>query len=862
MALSPMMQQYVATKEKYPDALVFYRLGDFYEMFFEDAKIASKVLELTLTGRDCGEEERAPMCGVPYHAADTYIGRLVKNGYKVVICEQMEDPATAKGLVRRDVVRVVTPGTVTDGAQLEESKNNYVCAFCDDGSFTAVCFADITTGELRGTILSGKDRFDSLSNELSAYMPKEIMLDRTAEEIDPKLRSFIEQRVHATVYDNQTECFETDKALASFRRRLGNPADYGSQNHLLVICAGALVGYADSLLRCDAVAMRELTVYSESQYLMMDANTRRNLEICETMRDASRKGSLMWVLDHTKTAMGARYLRRSLEQPLVHQKKILYRQDAVGELVVNMVMREAVGDALKGVLDLERLMTKVLYGSAGGKDLRAIAGTIGVLPEVLALLQREAKSEALADIAGKTDPLTDIYELIDRAIAKDPPFSVREGGFIADGYNETVDKLRDIQKNVGSYINSMEATEREKLGMKGVKIGYNRVFGYYIEVPRALSDQVPKEYIRKQTLANCERYITDELKQLESTILSASERDAALEYELFREICQKLTEALPRIQQSGSRLAELDMYYSLAVAAVNYGYTRPEITCDEVIDIKSGRHPVVERFVSDAGFVPNDSNLNTGSRRLMIITGPNMAGKSTYMRQVALIVLMAQMGSFVPADDARIGIVDKLFTRIGASDDLASGQSTFMLEMNEVAYILKNATRRSLVIYDEIGRGTSTYDGMSIAKTVAEYTASSKIGAKTLFATHYHELTTIADAKKGIVNYHITAKKKGDTVVFLRKIIEGAADDSYGIEVAKLAGVPSEVIKRAKQVLLELEQGEGKVQIAKLKEEGDTISIEDYTAKMLMDKVKKLDPDTMTPMEAQMTLYELKKMLK
>ncbi|MBE6672822.1 MAG: DNA mismatch repair protein MutS, partial [Ruminococcaceae bacterium] len=476
--------------------------------------------------------------------------------------------------------------------------------------------------------------------------------------------------------------------------------------------------------------------------------------------------------------------------------------------------------------------------------------------------QREAKSEALADIAGKTDPLTDIYELIDRAIAKDPPFSVREGGFIADGYNETVDKLRDIQKNVGSYINSMEATEREKLGMKGVKIGYNRVFGYYIEVPRALSDQVPKEYIRKQTLANCERYITDELKQLESTILSASERDAALEYELFREICQKLTEALPRIQQSGSRLAELDMYYSLAVAAVNYGYTRPEITCDEVIDIKSGRHPVVERFVSDAGFVPNDSNLNTGSRRLMIITGPNMAGKSTYMRQVALIVLMAQMGSFVPADDARIGIVDKLFTRIGASDDLASGQSTFMLEMNEVAYILKNATRRSLVIYDEIGRGTSTYDGMSIAKTVAEYTASSKIGAKTLFATHYHELTTIADAKKGIVNYHITAKKKGDTVVFLRKIIEGAADDSYGIEVAKLAGVPSEVIKRAKQVLLELEQGEGKVQIAKLKEEGDTISIEDYTAKMLMDKVKKLDPDTMTPMEAQMTLYELKKMLK
>ncbi|MBE6673127.1 MAG: DNA mismatch repair protein MutS, partial [Ruminococcaceae bacterium] len=389
MALSPMMQQYVATKEKYPDALVFYRLGDFYEMFFEDAKIASKVLELTLTGRDCGEEERAPMCGVPYHAADTYIGRLVKNGYKVVICEQMEDPATAKGLVRRDVVRVVTPGTVTDGAQLEESKNNYVCAFCDDGSFTAVCFADITTGELRGTILSGKDRFDSLSNELSAYMPKEIMLDRTAEEIDPKLRSFIEQRVHATVYDNQTECFETDKALASFRRRLGNPADYGSQNHLLVICAGALVGYADSLLRCDAVAMRELTVYSESQYLMMDANTRRNLEICETMRDASRKGSLMWVLDHTKTAMGARYLRRSLEQPLVHQKKILYRQDAVGELVVNMVMREAVGDALKGVLDLERLMTKVLYGSAGGKDLRAIAGTIGVLPEVLALLQRE-----------------------------------------------------------------------------------------------------------------------------------------------------------------------------------------------------------------------------------------------------------------------------------------------------------------------------------------------------------------------------------------------------------------------------------------------------------------------------------------
>jgi len=688
------------------------------------------------------------------------------------------------------------------------------------------------------------------------------MLDRSIAQTNEKLLSFVSLRVHATVYDNQTDCFVPEKALSAFRRRLGNPAEYGSENHLLILCAGALVGYTDASLRCDHVAMRNLEVYSESQYLMMDANTRRNLEVCQTMRDGKSKGSLLWVLDHTCTAMGARLLRRSLEQPLVHQKKILYRQSAVAELYENIALREGIYDLLHGVLDLERLMTKVLYGSAGGKDLRAIAGTIGVLPEILNLLSREANSEALQSIAKDTDPLTDLYELINRSIVDEPPFSVREGGFIADGYNETVDKLRQIKTNVGSYIESMESAEREKLGIKTVKIGYNRVFGYYIEVPRALSEQVPQNYIRKQTLANCERYITDELKQLESTILSASERDAALEYELFRDICNQLTAALPRIQQSGAKLAELDMYFSLAIAAVRGGYTRPEITYDEVIDIKGGRHPVVERFVNDGGFVPNDTMLDTASRRLMIITGPNMAGKSTYMRQIALICLMAQTGSFVPADDARIGILDKIFTRIGASDDLASGQSTFMLEMNEVAYILKNATKRSLVIYDEIGRGTSTYDGMSIAKAVAEYSASAKLGAKTLFATHYHELTGIADPKRGIMNYHITAKKKGDTVVFLRKVIEGAADDSYGIEVAKLAGVPNEIIRRAKQVLAELEEGKGKVSVHKIKQEGDNISFEDYIARMVADKIKKIDPDTMTPMEAQMTLYELKKMMK
>ena len=862
MALSPMMQQYIATKEKYPDALVFYRLGDFYEMFFEDAKTASKVLELTLTGRDCGEEERAPMCGVPYHSAESYIGKLVSRGYKVVICEQMEDPATAKGLVRRDVVRVVTPGTVTDGAQLEEGKNNYVCAIHDDGISVAVCFADITTGQLRGTVLQGQERYESLGNELSAHMPKEILLDRPIEKLSDKFRSFISQRIHATIYDNQSENFLAEKALGAFRRRLGNPAEYGAENHLLVLCAGALVSYTDGLLRSEVTTMQSLEVYSENQFLMMDANTRRNLEICETMREANRRGSLLWVLDHTKTAMGARLLRRSLEQPLVHQKKILYRQGAVREFYENIELREEISELLQGVLDLERLMTRVLYGSAGGKDLRAIAATIGILPKAIELLKAHCQSEALQHLAETTDPLIDIYALIDSAIVKDPPFSVREGDFIADGYNETVDKLRQIKTNVGSYINAMETAEREKLGMKGVKIGYNRVFGYYIEVPRALSEQVPKEYIRKQTLANCERYITDELKQLESTILSASDRDAALEYELFRDICQKLSEDLPRIQQSGAKLAELDMYCSLAHAAVIGGYTCPEITYDEVLSIKGGRHPVVEKFVDDGAFVPNDTYLDTSANRLMIITGPNMAGKSTYMRQIALIVLMAQVGSFVPADEARIGIVDKLFTRIGASDDLSSGQSTFMLEMNEVAYILKNATRRSLVVYDEIGRGTSTYDGMSIAKAVAEYTASAKLGAKTMFATHYHELTTLADSQKGIVNYHITAKKKADTVVLLRKVIPGAADDSYGIEVAKLAGVPNEIIRRARQVLKELEQGGGKDVIPKLKKEGDNIGIEDFIAKMVSDKIKKVDPDTMTPMEAHQLIYELKKMQK
>ena len=858
MALSSMMQQYLEVKEQYPDALIFYRLGDFYEMFFEDAKTASKELELTLTGRDCGLEQRAPMCGVPYHAADSYIAKLVNKGYKVVICEQMEDPKEAKGLVRRDVTRIVTPGTVTDGQMLRENENNYIGALYLYGEGAALSVADVSTGDVSGT--SFEDDFETrIINELSLYEPKEVLCSGDIETL-PELSAFLKQRLRAKVYD-KLPYFAPDKALPAFVRGIGPTSGYPEEEQPILTAVGGLLAYITDSLRSTVFRAKSLRIYREGQYLGIDSNTRRNLELCHTMRDREKKGSLLWVLDCTKTSMGARLLRQYIEQPLIQQRKILYRQSAVSEFYDNYLLRSELQTILSDVNDLERLMTKVLCGSAGPKDLRGIADTLALLPPVRAQIAGCA-SEALRDLYTRIDPLDDIYKAVNDAIADDPALSPREGKFVRDGYNADVDRLREILNNGDDYKKKLEEREREKLGVKTLRIGYNRVFGYYIEISKAANEglELPPEYIRRQTLTTGERYVTEELKNLESTILGAADKDAAIEGEIFSQLCRLLCDNVERIRASAACLAELDVYLSLARCAAENGYTCPEVTYDRVIEIRDGRHPVVEKFMKDSVFVPNDTHLDTDYNRLMIITGPNMAGKSTYMRQVALIVLMAQIGSFVPASEARIGIVDKLFTRVGASDDLSSGTSTFMLEMNEVAAILKNATQRSLIIYDEIGRGTSTYDGMSIAKAVAEYTASKKIGAKTMFATHYHELTSMAEEGNGIVNYHIAAKKKGENLVFLRKILPGAADDSYGIEVAKLAGVPSEVIRSARQALKELEE-KGVAVPQKREESGDNLSVFNYLENSVCEKIRSTQMDTMTPLESLTLLYELKKML-
>ena len=674
------------------------------------------------------------------------------------------------------------------------------------------------------------------------------------------MKDYLENRLRAKVYELPLH-FEEQTALPAFVRSLGSTAGYPEEQKNLLLAVGALVSYVSNALKSEKFSAKNLNIYAKGQYLFLDSNTRRNLELCRTMHLHEKKGSLLWVLDKTCSAMGARLLKQYVEQPLVNQKKILYRQSAVAELVDQFILRQELKEELSEILDMERLMTKVVYGTAGGKDLRAIANTMAVLPKIKALI-KDCQSEALRDVNARLDDLSDLHALLDAAIKENPPFSVREGDFIADGYSADVDKLRLIKNNAGGYLKQIEAREKERLGVKNLKVGYNRVFGYYIEISKASNEglSLPEDYVRRQTLTTGERYITEELKQLENTILGASDKDAALEYEIFQMLCKKLNENVERIRVSGGCVAELDVYLSLAFAAVENRYTRPEITCDQVISITDGRHPVVEKYIKDGAFVPNDTLLDTEHNRLMMITGPNMAGKSTYMRQVALITVMAQIGSFVPASDARIGIVDKLFTRIGASDDLSSGTSTFMLEMNEVASILKNATKRSLIIYDEIGRGTSTYDGMSIAKAVAEYTSGKKLGAKALFATHYHELTEMADGKNGIVNYHIAAKKKGDDLVFYRKIVEGAADDSYGIEVAKLAGVPNDVIKKAREALKQLESkglAAPKVRV----EESDNMTIENYLEKNVCDKLRRAQLDSMTPLEAMSLLYELKKTL-
>ena len=862
--MTPMMEQYFEIKNQYKDYLVFYRLGDFYEMFFDDAILASRELELTLTGRDCGEEERAPMCGVPFHSAEGYIGRLIEKGYKVAICEQTEDPALAKGLVRREVIRVITPGTVIETNLLSEKTNNYLCAVYRSEFECGVSFADISTGQVFATSFGGEELDTRLMNELGTYCPSEVVSNLGEKKLGAT-GEFIRARLGAMLTANRPTEFEYASSLTLVREQFSEQLREGIEENRALICAlGGILSYIREMQKSDISYIKDLTVYSDGQFMEMDLNTRRNLELVETMRTKEKKGSLLWVLDKTKSAAGARLLRQWLEHPLLSVGGITRRQNAVEELFGDYMLREEIGVLLDQVLDLERLVTKIVYGTANGKDLRAVCATISILPELKQLISA-CRSDELSALYGELETLDDIYDRIDTMICQDPPFSVREGGIIAEGVHADVDYLRSVMRDGKGWIERVAAEEKERTGIKTLKIGYNKVFGYYIEVSKSFMDQVPETYIRKQTLANAERYITQELKDMEATILGAADKLCALEYELFCEVRNFVSEHSARIQKAAALMAKLDVYLSLATVAARQKYVCPEVDTSDIIHIKDGRHPVVEQFVKDTYFVPNDAELDTARNRLMLITGPNMAGKSTYMRQIAVITVMAQIGSFVPASDARLGIVDKLFTRVGASDDLASGQSTFMLEMNEVAYILRNATKQSLIIYDEVGRGTSTFDGMSIARAIIEYTHSRKIGAKTLFATHYHELTVMEEEFEGIVNYNIAAKKRGDNITFLRKIVRGSTDDSYGIEVAKLAGLPNEVIRRAKEVLATVEKTAKALSTSEVKEEerdDSLISFDDCVNEQVIEELKAVDINTLSPYEAMSFLFGLQKRLK
>ena len=871
MAVTPFMQQYLEIKEKYSDYVLFFRLGDFYEMFNEDARVVSKELELTLTGRDCGGEERAPMCGVPYHSAEQYISRLIAKGFKIAICEQMEDPATAKGLVKRDVVRIITPGTLIENSMLDETQNNFLGAVCAWDGVVSAAFVDISTGVVSATAAEGDDAIQYIINELGAYAPREVLLNvgRTAY---PALGSYLCDRLHAMVEDGQAFRYEEKAARVRTEKQFGEDAAQIPDSHrgrAMISAIGALLDYVAETQKTDISYIRTLQIYYGGQYMEMDVNTRRNLELCETMRQKEKRGSLLWVLDRTRTAMGARNLRRWVEMPLTDVRAIRRRQEAVAAFYDHYLQREEIGMYLRDVLDMERLITRIVYNTAGPKDMRAIANTISVIAPIKSLLA-DMNCAELDRINMQLDDLSDLYTLINNAIDDDPPFSVREGGFIRAGYSEDVDRLRDIMNDGSTWKEKIEADEREATGIPKLKIGYNKVFGYYIEVTNSYKNLVPDRYIRKQTLTGGERYITEELKNMEATVLGAKDKNYALEYELFQQVREVLCEHVGRIQGAAALLADIDTYISLAEAANRNNYVCPEVDEGDILDIRDGRHPVVEKFAGDNYFVPNDTMLDTGARRLALITGPNMAGKSTYMRQTALICIMAQIGSFVPAKSARIGVVDRVFTRVGASDDLASGQSTFMLEMTEVAYILTHATKRSLIIYDEIGRGTSTYDGMSIARAVLEYTLGKKIGAKTLFATHYHELTEIEGQLEGVVNYNIAAKKKGDDIIFLRKIVEGPTDESYGIEVAKLAGIPNEVIRRAKEVLASLDDGEqvtlrGRRKLAPMADQFamdfDSASERDIAAEEIKKRLAETDINTLTPLAAMNLLYDLKNMI-
>ena len=801
--LTPMMKQYMQTKEEYKDCILFYRLGDFYEMFFDDALTASKELEITLTGKNCGLEERAPMCGIPYHAVDSYLNRLVSKGYKVAICEQVEDPKTAKGIVKREVIRVVTPGTNLDTQGLDETKNNYIMCIVYMADRYGLSVADVTTGEYLVTELDSQTK---LMDELYKFMPSEIVCNEAFYMSGLDLDD-LKNRLHMAIYSLEAWYFDDALCRETLQEHFKVASLEGiglSDYECGMIASGALLKYLEETQKNSLSHMSRLTRYATGNYMVLDSATRRNLELVETLREKQKRGSLLWVLDKTKTAMGARTLRKYVEQPLIDKKSIVKRLDAVAELKDNAICREEIREYLNPVYDLERLVGKITYQSANPRDLIAFQSSLSMLPSVKCIL-KDMESDLLKEIYEELDPLEELCDLVGRAIQEEPPLAMKEGGIIKDGYNEEVDRLRKAKSEGKNWLADLETKEREKTGIKNLRIRYNKVFGYYLEVTNSFKDLVPDYYTRKQTLANAERYIIPELKELEDTILGAEDKLCALEYELYCEVRNTIAAELTRIQRTAKAVAKLDVIASLALVAERNNYVRPKINEKGVIDIRDGRHPVVEKMIPNDMFIANDTYLDDKKQRISIITGPNMAGKSTYMRQAALIVLMAQLGSFVPASSANIGLVDRIFTRVGASDDLASGQSTFMVEMNEVANILRNATSKSLLILDEIGRGTSTFDGLSIAWAVVEYISNSKLlGAKTLFATHYHELTELEGKISNVNNYCIAVKEKGDDIVFLRKIVKGGADKSYGIQVAKLAGVPDPVINRAKEIVEEL----------------------------------------------------------
>ncbi|MBO5478821.1 MAG: DNA mismatch repair protein MutS [Clostridia bacterium] len=860
---SPMMQHYLQTKEQYKDCILFYRLGDFYEMFFDDAITASRELELTLTGKDCGQEERAPMCGIPFHAAEIYTARLISKGYKVAICEQLEDPKQAKGIVKRDVIRVVTPGTVIESNLLDEKKNNYIMSVYKKGIFFGASVCDISTGEFYATQINEDNNFERLLDEISRFTPAEIIANDLLYQSEQEINTIKERfgLYISRVEDNSfSENYEEIQNNYEVVTTSGKVVDNFEDKLFIVASINGLLNYLTSTQKMKLEHINKIEIYQTTKYMALDINARRNLEITEKMRDKSKKGTLLWVLDKTSTSMGGRLLRRWLNDPLIDVEEIHKRLDAVEELKNSLMLRGEVINSLKKVYDIERLIGKISYGNANGRDMISLKNSLKELPAIKQILSR-AKSPMLVKLQEQLDELKDVSDLIEKAIVEEPPISVKEGGLIKKGYNEEVDELKTSTTDGKNWLMKLEAREKEETGIKNLKVGFNKVFGYYIEVTKSNLNMVPDRFIRKQTLTNGERYITDELKQLEEKILGSEEKLINLEYDLFLQVRVEIAKQIQRIQKTALIISTLDVLCSFATVAEDLNYVKPEVDSSGEIDIKGGRHPVIEKMLPSGSFVENDTYLNKEEDRLSIITGPNMAGKSTYMRQVALITLMAQVGSFVPATSARIGVVDKIFTRVGASDDLSMGQSTFMVEMMEVANILKEATSNSLVILDEIGRGTSTYDGLSIAWAVAGYIADKeKCGAKTLFATHYHELTELENKVEGVKNYSIAVKEKGEDIIFLRKIVKGGTDESYGIHVAKLAGVPAPVVKRANEILKSLERTNafGKQEKENKKQTAGQLDLYNYKLAELAHEIDKINLNELTPIEALNTLVKLK----